>query len=103
MIIFLAELGDRTFIMVMLFSTYVNRLYLLIFACVAMVAMHTLSTLIGAFFAYLIPKNIIQILVIILFTSFGLLMLYKGCFPKSKDDDESDEEEEIKNEFEKFK
>lgn len=57
--------------------------------------MHALSTLIGAFFAYLIPKVVIQYLVIGLFTSFGCLMLYKGIKPKSDDDSSEDEKAEV--------
>jgi putative Mn2+ efflux pump MntP len=43
-----------------------------------MVFMHVLSVVLGTFFAYLIPKWIIEILVIILFTLFGLFFIFKA-------------------------
>ena len=52
-------MGDRTFIMVMLLASQVNKFYLFLAASMVMSLMHTLSTLIGAFFAYLIPKKVI--------------------------------------------
>lgn len=54
--------------------------------------MHALSTVIGAFFAYLIPKSIVQYLVIGLFSTFGIMMIYKGCKPKTDECDSSEDE-----------
>lgn len=88
--ILVAEIGDRTFIMVTLFSSQLNKLGLFIAASCVMVSMHTLSTLIGAFFAYLIPKNVISIVVIVLFFSFSMMMFYKGCCKRSEGEDGDD-------------
>eukprot|EP00347_Sterkiella_histriomuscorum_P002671 403367248 len=99
-IIFLAELGDRTFIMVTLLASQVNKFYLFLAASMVMTLMHALSTVIGAFFAYLIPKRVVQYLVIGLFTTFGFLMLYKGCKPKPEDDGE-DEKAEIQEQLDR--
>ena len=91
----MAELGDRTFIMVTLLSSQLNKLSLFLAASMVMTIMHAISTLIGAFFAYLIPRTVISYLVIGLFLSFGFLMLYKGCKPKSEDEGEGEKGEII--------
>lgn len=64
--------------------------------------MHALSTVIGAFFAYLIPKKVVQYLVIGLFSAFGIMMLYKGCKPKSENDESEDEKAEIQEQLDKM-
>lgn len=60
--------------------------------------MNCISVLIGAFFAYLIPKSIISIVVISLFTGFGLLLLYKAYRGKEEggEDEKAQIEEELK-------
>jgi len=54
-----------------------------------MCIMNCISVLIGAFFAYLIPQTLISIVVIALFTGFGLTFLHKAY--KGKGDDEDDQ------------
>lgn len=61
-----------------------------------MTLMNCISVLIGAFFAFLIPKFIISVVVIALFSGFGLLFMYKAYKGDDGDDDERAElEEEI--------
>ncbi len=78
LLIFFNSIGDKTFIMVTTLTTQVNKFILYLVACSAMVFMHVLSVVLGTFFAYLIPKWIIEILVIILFTLFGLFFIFKA-------------------------
>lgn len=79
MVIFLAEIGDKTFIMVTVLSSTVNKFYLFLMASLATAVMHCVAVMIGTFLAYLIPKSVIQIIVIVLFTFFGGVMFYKSC------------------------
>jgi Ca2+/H+ antiporter, TMEM165/GDT1 family len=77
-VIFLSEIGDKTFIMVTVLSSTVNKYQLFIMASIATAIMHVLAVMIGAFLAYLIPQMLIQIVVIVLFTGFGIAMLYRS-------------------------
>ena len=79
--------------MVTILAPQVNKLYLFLTASFAMSIMNCISVLVGAFFAFLIPKSIISIVVISLFTGFGLQLLYKAY--KGKDDDEEDERAQL--------
>lgn len=64
-----------------------------------MCMMNCISVLIGAFFAYLIPQSIISIVVVVLFTVFGLLLLYKAYTGEA---DNKEDEDEIKEELKKM-
>ena len=78
--IFLAEIGDKTFFLVTLLSNKMNRVLLFIFASLAMNFMNALSVCIGAIFPLLMPKIVISIIVIVLFLGFGLRLLYSVVF-----------------------
>jgi putative Ca2+/H+ antiporter (TMEM165/GDT1 family) len=93
-VIFFSEIGDKTFIMVTLLAPQVNKFYLFLTASFAMSLMNCISVVIGAFFAYLIPKFVISIVVILLFTGFGSMLLYKSCAKKDAGEDD-DEKREI--------
>ncbi len=71
-------------------------------ASLATAIMHTVSVMIGAFLAYLIPKTLIQIIVITLFTGFGIAMLYKSCTATSGIAASEDDKREIQEELEKM-
>ena len=75
LLVFLAEIGDKTFIMVMLLANKMNNLLLWFFATVAMNIMNAISVTIGTIFPYLLPKVVISIVVIVLYFTFGLKML----------------------------
>lgn len=84
MLVFFSSIGDKTFIMVTTLTTQVNKVILFIVASSAMVLMHIMSTILGTFFAYLIPQWIIEMVVIILFTLFGLFFIFKGMRAPNK-------------------
>ena len=86
--------------MVTLLAPQVNKLFLFFTASFAMCLMNCISVLIGAFFAYLIPQIVISIIVIALFTGFGLILLYKAY--KGKGEDEEDEKAEVEEELRKM-
>ena len=58
-VIFLSEIGDKTFIMVTVLASSVNKVSLFFMASLATAIMHTVSVMIGAFLAYLIPQTLI--------------------------------------------
>ena len=86
LLVFLAEIGDKTFFMVMLLSSKMNKWLLWIFATIAMNIMNAISVTIGTIFPLFMPKIVISIVVIALFFAFGFKMLYNGLCHKGGDD-----------------
>jgi putative Ca2+/H+ antiporter (TMEM165/GDT1 family) len=71
--IFLSEIGDRTFMMIILLAARkYNPLLIFMMAFIGMCFMHTLSVLVGSLFPTLLPQIVVSILVIVLFVGFGL-------------------------------
>jgi Ca2+/H+ antiporter, TMEM165/GDT1 family len=101
LLVFLAEIGDKTFIMVMLLSNKMNKFVLWLLATIAMNIMNAVSVTIGTIFPLFMPKIVISIVVIALFFTFGLKMLYNGICYKG-DDSGEDELEEAKETLEKL-
>ena len=101
MLVFLAEIGDKTFIMVMLLANKMNKFLLWFFATVAMNIMNAISVSIGTIFPLFMPKIVISIIVIVLFFTFGLKMLYNGIRHKEAEGGD-DEIEEAKEAIEKI-
>lgn len=99
-LVFLAEIGDKTFIMVMLLANKMNKMLLWVLATIAMNIMNAISVTIGAIFPLFMPKMLISVVVIALFFTFGLKMLYTGLC--SKDDGGEDELEEAKETLERL-
>ncbi len=102
LLVFLAEIGDKTFIMVMLLSNKMNKFVLWILATIAMNIMNAISVTIGAIFPLFMPKFVISVVVIALFFTFGLKMLYTGLCHKEDGDGEDSEMEEAKETLERL-
>ena len=100
LLVFLAEIGDKTFIMVMLLANKMNKFVLWLLATIAMNIMNAISVTIGAIFPLFMPKTVISIVVIVLFFTFGLKMFYNGLC--AKDDGGEDELEEAKETLERL-
>ena len=102
LLVFLAEIGDKTFIMVMLLANKMNKILLWFFATIAMNIMNAISVVIGTIFPLFMPKIVISIIVITLFFAFGLKMLYNGIFFKEPEGGADDEIEEAKEAIERI-
>jgi len=89
----LSEIGDRTFILVTIFSQKLNKLGVFIVGSLAMVVMHVVSVLIGAAFPYLLSKTVTELICVVLFLGFGIFLVYQAIF--DDDDDREKEREEI--------
>jgi putative Ca2+/H+ antiporter (TMEM165/GDT1 family) len=98
--VFLAEIGDKTFIMVMLLANKMNKFVLWLLATIAMNIMNAISVTIGRIFPLFMPKTVISIVVIVLFFTFGLKMFYNALC--HKEDDGEDEVEEAKETLERL-
>ena len=75
-LIFLSEIGDKTFFMITVLANKFNKFMLFLFASLAMNIMNTLSVLIGSIFPLFLPKIAISYIVIVLFLGFGLRLIY---------------------------
>ena len=98
--VFLAEIGDKTFIMVMLLANKMNKFVLWILATIAMNIMNAISVTIGTIFPLFMPKAVISIVVIVLFFTFGLKMFYNTLCAKAEGGE--DELEEAKETLERL-
>ena len=117
-LIFVSEIGDRTFFMVIIFVARFNPYVLFLLAALGMAFMHILSTLVGTALATLFKsqKFWVQIVVTALFTGIGIYMvietlvkLYCDCKKKKKkkdgddsDSSSSDEEKSILEALEEY-
>ena len=88
--------------MVMLLSNKMNKFLLWVFAPIAMNIMNAISVTIGAIFPLFMPRYLISIVVIVLFFTFGLKMLYSGLCASSDSDGENEELEEAKETLERL-
>ena len=77
--IFISELGDRTFFIVIVYSAKFNGVILFFLASFCMVFMHTLSTTLGTVLAVILPKLVTSIIVVLLFFGFGFALLIMTC------------------------
>jgi hypothetical protein len=78
-LIFVSEIGDKTFFVVIIYSSKFNKLALFLLASFCMVFMHTLSTTMGTVLALILPKLASSIIVVILFLGFGIYLLVTTC------------------------
>ena len=74
-IVFLSELFDRTFLMVMLLTGKINNVALFLLAAIATNIMNVISVSIGALMPMLINEKILKTVLIVMFLYFG----YKMC------------------------
>ena len=93
---FLSELFDRTVLMVMLLTGKMSSAWLFALAVIATNIMNAVSVSIGSLFPLLLPEKILSIVVILMFTYFGVKMCRKGLKGKKDkkggDDTTSSEE-----------
>jgi len=81
LMIYVSEMGDKTFIMAIYFSYKIKHLglfYILSFILLAQIFMLILSILIGYGITFILNKSIIDWVVIISFAVFGCLQFYYG-------------------------
>ena len=90
-LIFFAELGDKTFIMLFILQLRTNKVTIFYSALFAEILMNSLACFFGYLINYLLYKNLIDYLAIIFFVIYGIFLLLWG-FKK--------EDETIEIEFE---
>lgn len=75
---FLAEIGDKTFIMIMIFVPKMNNIILFVASSMSLAMMHTLGALFGGLFQLFIDQYILAIISCLAFFLFGVLLIYQG-------------------------
>ncbi len=104
LLLVLAETGDKTFLMIVLLSSKINKWVLWTIAVVAETTMSAVSVTIGSIIPWFIPMNIVEWLVSALMFGYGFYMLYSGCKEDNDDDDSTvfSEMSEAEEAIEKF-
>ena len=78
-LIFVSEIGDKTFILVTIYASKYAWYWVLPTAVLGMSIMHSLSTGLGMIFVLFIPRVATQSIAIALFWLMGLYSLYQGA------------------------
>jgi len=111
MLILISELGDRTFILVTIYTAKMNLLLLFLAASLGTCFMHILTTLVSSGISQLIPVKLTQIITVVLFLLLGIQSVYefykdyKSAVRRreqgksEKDTSSSDEREELEKEL----
>ncbi|WP_077368943.1 TMEM165/GDT1 family protein [Anaerosalibacter sp. Marseille-P3206] len=86
LLIFAAEMGDKTQILAMTFATQFSAIEVLIGVALGVFLNHGIAIVLGRYISKIIPLNLIQIIAGLLFVAFGVLALV----------DEEDKEESKK-------
>lgn len=89
-LIFVAELGDKSQILAMVFATKYKVRYVLFGVFVGALLNHSLAVILGTYLSDVIPLGLIQLLAGLLFVFFGIWSL------KLEDDEEGEDVGEIK-------
>ena len=83
-LIFFAELGDKTFIMLFILQLRTNKVTIFYSALFAEILMNTLASFLGFLIEYLLYKNLIEYIGILFFVVYGFFLILSG-FKKSED------------------
>lgn len=78
MLIFVSEIGDKTFILVTIYAAKMRWWIVLLVASLGMCIMHSMSTGLGTLFILFIPKLWTQCIAIALFWLMGGHAIYSG-------------------------
>jgi len=93
LVIFLSEIADRTFILVLIYSFKMHWLPLILTSLFAMYFMNILAIVAGYTIILLIPRNIIDWIGFACFLLFGIYSVYEGYHMESKSVKDEYEEE----------
>lgn len=88
----LAELGDKTFIMVVIFTNKINNIQLFIWVMAGLALMHSLGSLFGGLFQLFLSQYILTIISTGAFFIFGIALIYFGLTEEEDDFDTKQQE-----------
>ena len=93
LVIFLSEIADRTFILVLIYSLKMHWVPLILTSLFAMYFMNLLAIVAGYTVILLIPRSVIDWIGFATFLAFGVYCVYEGVNMESKSVQEEYEEE----------
>ena len=93
LVIFLSEIADRTFILVLIYSLKMHWIPLLVTSLLAMYFMNLLAIVAGYTVILLIPRSILDWIGFFCFLLFGVYSVYEGLHMESKSVKEEYDEE----------
>ena len=98
LVIFLSEIADKTFILVLIYSTKMHWIPLVLTSILSMYLMNIIAIVAGYTIILLIPRHIINWIGFFCFLLFGIFMINEGMEMDSKSVKEEYEEEIQENE-----
>ena len=93
LVIFLSEIADRTFILVLIYSLKMHWLPLVLTSLFAMYFMNLIAIVAGYTVILLVPRNLLDWIGFACFLCFGLFWVYEGMKMESKSVKEEYDEE----------
>ena len=93
LVIFLSEIADRTFILVLIYSLKMHWLPLVLTSLFAMYFMNLIAIVAGYTVILLVPRNLLDWIGFACFLGFGLFWVYEGMKMESKSVKEEYDEE----------
>ena len=93
--IFFSELGDKTFLFVVIYASRMNGLKLLILSSIALCGMHIAATAVGNVFKYFLSENILSLITVISFFIIGVVLIYMGITGEEESEEERFREVEM--------
>ena len=75
-IIFVSEIGDKTFFLTMIYAATNSIVKTFIITSLTMLAMNTLALLVGFYLPILLYRDVIDWVAIVIFAFFGIMMIY---------------------------
>lgn len=97
--IFLSELGDKTFMYIIVSANQMGFLKILILSNIALGGMHVLGSTVGNVLGNFISIFYLKLISIILFLGFGLALIYEGLTEEDDDEDVYTKLENVKSEM----
>lgn len=82
--ILLSEIGDKTFLFVVLYATRMNGLKLLLISSFALCGMHVVGVAVGGLFQYIFTPFWLQLITVVSFFIFGVALVYAGITEKEE-------------------
>ena len=93
LVIFLSEIADRTFILVLIYSLKMHWIPLIITSLLSMYFMNILAIVVGYTVILLVPRSVLDWIGFACFLGFGIYSLYEGLEMDNKSVKEEYEEE----------
>ena len=85
--IFLSEIGDKTFLFIVLYATKMNPVKLLIVSSLGICTMHVLGVLVGDVFQYFLSPFWVKLITVVSFFVFGVILIYTGITAEPETED----------------